>query len=163
MLQVNIAIAIFVLLANGSALVLGLSGKAPEVLANLTEVVLILAVAIAVFGTAILALAKLEYRQKVLTFHAVSFAVGAIALALWGLSLAFHATGGSDIPAVKVTWSAGWLTAFAAYSAFLVTQTLFAHARTTSIVVKYSYLWVGAIALAVDVFVFSRLAASVVS
>lgn len=161
LLQVNIAIAVFVLLANGSALLLGLSGKAPEVLANLSEVVLILTVAIAVVVTALLALVKSEYRQKVLTFHAVSFGAGATAVALWGLSLAMHLTRTSAASPVRETWSVGWLTALASYSAYLVTQTVLAHARNSSIAVKYAYLWIGAIAFAVDVYVFLRLAALV--
>lgn len=157
LLQVNLAVALFVLLANGSALLLGLLGKAPDVLANLLEIALILTVAAVVVVTAMLALVKPEYRQKTLTFHAASLAAGATALLIWGLSL----TGGSATSMPKVTWSVGWLTAFASYSAYLVSQTILADARNRSIAVKYAYLWIGAIAFAVDVFVFLRLASSV--
>ena len=157
LLQVNFAVAFFVLLANGSALLLGLVGKAPDVLANLLELALILTVAAAVLVTAMLALAKPEYRQKTLAFHAVALAVGATALLIWGLSL----TWGFATSTSKVTWSVGWLTAFASYSAYLVSQTILAYARNKSVVVKYAYLWIGVVAFAVDVFVFLRLASSV--
>ena len=158
LLQVNLAVAIFALLANGSALLLGLLGKAPDVLANLLELTLILTVAAAVVVTAMLALAKPEYRQKTLAFHAIALAVGAAALLIWGLSLIW----GSPTSTLKVTWSVGWLTAFASYSAYLVSQTILTYARNRSIVVKYAYLWVGAIAFAVDVFVFLRLTSSAI-
>lgn len=156
LLQVNFAVALFALLANGSALLLGLLGKAPDVLANLLELALILTVAAAVLVTAILALAKPEYRQKTLTFHAVTLAAGATALLIWGLSL----TLGVATSTSKITWSVGWLTAFASYSAYLVSQTILVYARNRSVVVKYAYFWIGAVAFAVDVFVFVQLASS---
>jgi hypothetical protein len=157
LLQVNLAVAAFVLLANGSALFLGLSGKAPDVLANLLEVVLILAVAAGVVVTAILALIRPEYRQKTLAFHAISLAVGAAALLVWGLGL----TAWSTTSTSKVTWSVGWLTVIASYSAYLVSQTILASARDRSIAVKYAYLWIGTIAFAVDIFIYFRLASSI--
>lgn len=157
LLQINFAVAAFVLLANGSALLFGLTGKAPDVLANILEVVLILTVAAGVVVTAILAFIKPEYRPKALAFHAISLAVGAAALLIWGLGL----TAGSTTSTSKVTWSVGWLTAFASYSAYLVSQTILVSARDRSIVVKYAYLWVGTIAFAVDIFIFSRLASSI--
>lgn len=156
LLQANLAVAIFALLANGSALLLGFLGTAPDVLANLLELALILSVAAAVGITAMLALAKPEYRQKTLAFHAVALAVGATALLIWGLNL----TWGSLTSTLKITWTVGWLTAFASYSAYLTSQTILAYARNRSIVVKYAYLWVGAMAFAVDVFVCFRLTSS---
>lgn len=160
LLKVNTAVAVFVLLANGSALFIGLSGKAPDVLANLLEISLILSVATAVVVTTALALAKPEYCQKALAFQAVAISVGAVAMMLWGLSLAMQPTEvlGSSM---KVSWSVGWLTALTSYSAYLVSHTFLAHANNNSSVVKYAYIWVGAIAFFVDVFVFVRLAATV--
>jgi len=136
---------------------LGLSGKAPGVLANLLEVVLILAVAVGIVVTAILALTKPEYRQRILAFHAISLALGTIALLIWGLGLTVGFTASTS----KVTWSVGWLTAFASYSAYLVSQTIMVSAHNRSIAIKYAYLWVGMIAFAVDIFIFSRLASSI--
>lgn len=157
LLKINLAVATFVLLANGSALLLGLSGKAPDVLASLLEVVLILAVAVGIVVTAILALIKPEYRQRILAFHAISLALGTIALLIWGLGLTVGLTASTS----KVTWSVGWLTAFASYSAYLVSQTIMVSAHNRSIAIKYAYLWVGMIAFAVDIFIFSRLASSI--
>ncbi len=156
LLRVNLAVAVFVFLANSSALLLGVAGKAPDVLTKLLEVTLILTVSAAVLVTAVLALVKPEYRKKTLIFHASALAAGATALLIWGLSL----TVGSATSTLKVSWSVGWLTAFAAYSAYLVSQTFFVSIRNSSITVKYAYLWVGAIAFSADVFIFLRLAAS---
>lgn len=157
LLKINLAVATFVLLANGSALLLGLSGKAPGVIASLLEVILILTVAACVAVTAIIALIKPEYRQRILVFHGVSLALGTTALLIWGLSL----TVGFTASTPKITWSVGWLTAFAAYSAYLVSQTTLASAHNRSIAIKYAYLWVGTIAFAVDVFIFTRLVSSI--
>lgn len=106
--------------------------------------------------TAMLALAKPEYRQKTLAFHAVALAAGAAALLIWGLSL----TLGVAPSTPKITWSVGWLTAIASYSAYLVSQTVLTYARSRSVVVKYAYFWIGAAAFAVDVYVFIQLASS---
>lgn len=156
------AVAIFVLLANGSALFLGLTGKAPDVLADLLEVVFILTGATVVLATAVLGVIKPSYRQKVLSIHAALLATGAVMLLLWGLSLALQSPNGLVEQAkVRVTWSVGWLTAMASYSAYLITNTFFVQVRNRSIVVKYAYLWIGVIIFFIDIFIFFRLAASV--
>lgn len=159
LLKINIAVAAFVLLANGSALLMGLSGNAPEVLENLSEVSLILAVAAAIAVTAVIAFIKPEYCQKALAFQAISISTGAVAMLLWGLSLAMHAPEAAS--SMKVSWSVGWLTALASYSAYFVSHTFLAQANNSSLIIKYAYIWVGGIALAVDVFIFARLAATV--
>lgn len=162
LLKANLVIAALVLLANGSAMFLGLSGKAPEVIGSLPVIALILSVSAAVIATAIVALARPQFCQRALRFHSASLAAGATALALWGISLTTRIAEGAAPSALRVTWSVGWLTAFASYSAYLITQTYFADAREESIVLKFAYLWVGVLAFVVDIFVFSRLAASVV-
>jgi hypothetical protein len=159
---INMVVATFVLLANGSALFLGLTGKAPEVLADLLSVILILIGAMVVLVAAVLAVLKPDFGQKALSVHAVSLTAGAIMLLLWGLSLALHSANELVDPSrARVTWSVGWLTALASYSAYLMSNTFLLRIRNHSIVVRYAYLWVGVLVFFIDVFVFFRLAASV--
>jgi hypothetical protein len=159
LLKVNMAVATFVFLANSSALLVGLSGKAPEVLSNLFEIVLIITVAAAVLITGVLALSKPAYCTKILYFQVIAITSGTIAMLLWGLSLAVNPTEALSPSSMKVSWSVGWLTALTSYSAYLISQTYLVDAYNRTIVVKYAYIWVGAIAFIVDMFIFLRLAA----
>jgi hypothetical protein len=159
LLGINLAVAILVLLANGSALVIGLSGKAPELAGHFANIVVILASAAAVAISAALALAKPQHRKNVLSFHPFVFVAAALADLVFGLGLTAQVDR-LTLPTIKTSWSVGWLTALGAYATYLAARVLLAEAGRTSIAVRYAYLWVGALFLAVDVFVFTKLAAS---
>jgi hypothetical protein len=162
LIHINLAVAIFVLLSNGSALMFALSGKAPEVMANLLEVILILTSATIVLSTALFAKFNPNFRENALSIHAVFLATGAFMLLAWGLSLALHTTNDlANTGAMKVTWSVGWLTALSSYSAYLITNTFLSKARDSSFIVKHAYVWVGVLILFIDVFIFVRPASSI--
>lgn len=165
LLKINIAVATFVLLANGSALFLGLSQQTPEVLTSLLEISLILIVSIAIIVTALIALSKPEYRYKALVFQSGAISVGVAALMIWGFSLANPSAEGLGASSMKVGWSVGWLTALASYSAYLVSHTFMVRIEGSSMIVRYAYryayIWVGVIAFAIDVFIFLRIAAPI--
>jgi len=149
LLFINIVLAALTLLANGSALYFGLSGKNPEVLANLHEITIIVIGATIVLATAIFATFKSQNCIKVLAFHSVLLAIATVGSMLWGLKLACQSTDNivnwAEETQIGISWSVGWLTAMASYSAYLVSITFLAHVRNCSIVVKYAYVWIGII------------------
>ncbi|MCB1985550.1 MAG: hypothetical protein H6936_02435 [Burkholderiales bacterium] len=163
LLYINVVLAALTLFANGSALFFGLIGKAPEVLADLFAIILIMIGAAVVLATAVFAIVKPRFCEKVLSIHAVLLTIGTVMFMLWGLSLASQSM--DDLvdlveqTGVGVSWSVGWFTAMASYSTYLVSFTHFAYLRESSVIVKYAYLWVGLIAFFIDVFIFFRLAA----
>lgn len=161
LLKINIAVATFVLLANGSALFLGLSQQTPEVLTSLLEISLILIVSVAIIVTALIALSKPEYRYKALVFQSGAISVGVGAILIWGLSLVMSSAEGLGDSSMKVGWSVGWLTALASYSAYLLSHTLLVRVGGSSMIIRYAYIWVGVIAFAIDVFIFLRIAATI--
>ncbi|MDH5218374.1 MAG: hypothetical protein OEX19_11800 [Gammaproteobacteria bacterium] len=161
---INIALAIFALLANGGALFLGLVSKSPEILTDyLLTVTLTITGATFVLASAVFAIVKPRYWKKILSIHATFLIILTVTPLFEGLNLAFKSPDDllDFVEQSKVTmvWSVGWFTAMASYSAFLVSITFFEHVRHRSVIIKYAYLWVGAIAFFIDVFIFFRVAA----
>ena len=161
LLWINTVIGCLALFSNGAALMFVLSGKAPEIAYKMPIIVGILTLALVVIVTGLFGLKTNSSRPNVLAIHSIIFAAAALGDFIWGLNLIGKGSYQLASEGVRTTWSVGWFTALSAYAAYLVTETFLVRKRENALGTKYSFLWVGAIAFAFDIFVFSQLAASI--
>lgn len=151
LLQINFAIAAFAFLANGGALLVGLAGKAPEILANLTKVSLIIFFASAILISSLFALRSPKHRNAVLAFHAIVIFAATANMLIFGLAQSINPSRLIRPSTAKIIWTPGMLTALSAYTAHLITISLRAYRLSA---VKNVSVLVGAIAFLIDMYIF---------
>ena len=147
------------LLANGSALIVGLSGRSQEVMENSFEIVTILLCASAMVGSSLIAINRPERYRRFLTFQLSLLIAATVFFLIWGISLSTHPVAELSHTAIRETWTVGWLTALAAYTTYLTTRTLSKTSQPIGMLLANLHWIVGALVFVIDVFVFLRLSA----
>ncbi len=148
-LIINMAIAAFVGLAHGGALVVALV-KDPANLDDLLPLVSVTLPSAAFIAlSSIIALIWSRTRGVLLTVHTLLLCAGAAAIFLWAASLLVH-----GIPEGNFAWSPGLMSLMCAYPVFLLRRTLLSRMIDRSFVVRYMHVMAFVVALAVDIGVF---------
>lgn len=161
LLVINLLMGTLGGVSNGGALLLYFLGKAPGLEDKLFLIVIIVAIALAIVVSSGLALVRVNYREIVLKYHAVVFAVASLAFLCWALFIIVYPPVPGSSSSIRFTWSVGWLTLFVAYTAYLCQRTLPAFFPQVANV-RYLYLYVGASVLVVDIATFLRLSSSLI-
>lgn len=157
LLKINLALGAFVFLANGSALIMGLTGKSQEVMGSWIEIVTILICASAMIVSSIRAIPRPESYRPVLAFQSILLIAATTLLLAWGVGLAARSVPDASTPTIRDTWTVGWVTALAAYTTYLATRTFVDFSKPTGILVRNLHWVVGALVFVIDVSVFLRL------
>lgn len=154
-LVVNALLASLVGLAHGGALLISLSKPTPhaEEIRQLSMFSLPLSFLILV--SAMAAFVRPGLIHSVLRVHGAVIAVSAVALLLWAITILV-----GELPSERFIWTTGLLTAWAVYSAFVLTRHTLPQGSGSNIAVYYSPIIALVVVLPLDVGVSFRLLSS---
>jgi hypothetical protein len=111
LLYVNLALGLFVAIANGAALALVLTGRAENLIGQGPEIAAWSIAGLLLAITAAYALRRSETTAAILQFQTYLVIALVVALAAWALMLVIDATSSS----ARVVWAVGYLSILALY------------------------------------------------
>jgi len=153
LLWANIGLACLVALAHGGALAITYAKPTPDAEDIRQLAMFSLPIAAVVIVTAVAALIRVDLRRWVLGVHGFVLASSAAWGLLWALSILLE-----GIPKGNFRWSVGWLSAWVAYSVFVLCRFSLPPRLRAQPAVFYAPAIALVVAAAVDVGVFLRLA-----
>ena len=154
LLWTNLGLAAFVVLSHGGALAITYAKATPEADAIRSIAALTLPIATLVILTAAAALIRADWRRLVLAIHGSALAVSAIALLLWAAGIVLR-----GIPQGNFSWGVGLMTAWVAYSFFVLSRYSLPSGLRNRAAFFYAPAAALVVALPVDIGVFVRLIA----
>jgi hypothetical protein len=155
LLWVNVALAGVVALSHGGALALTYSRPTPDAESIRQIAMFSLPIAAIVVVTAAIALFRADLRHRVLGIHGIVLAGSAMALLLWAGDILVR-----GIPEGGFSWGVGLLSAWVAYSFFILCRFSVPVALRSHPLIFYTPFFALVVALPIDVGVFIRLATS---
>jgi hypothetical protein len=144
---VNIALAGFVTLSHGGALLVALSKDSPQLDEIRALAMLSLPLCALVLVSAVAGLLHRGWMRRVLMVHSGVVVLSAVVLILWSLKLLFM-----GIPEERFVWMVGMLTAWVTYAAVLAVRVLFANWSSAYYMPAFALLF----AAVVDIGVLTR-------
>jgi len=147
----NAAVAGFVVVAQGGALVVAYSAEPDKVRDILPIALVSLPLSTIVILSSLAGLASTRWRRLILSGQALILGVGSLALFLWAFSVLIK-----GLPQSRFSWAPGLMTAFCVYPVYVLRRTVFEKHISTSWLVYYLHLIALMIVLPLDVGVFIR-------
>lgn len=154
LLMVDAGLGLFVFVAHAGALALTVAGVDAAFARFVPALIVSVFLAFLVMISSVAALIVERWRVRVLRVHAVLLGVGAAGLLIWGIKLVV--AGIPQDPEGGFAWTPGLFTLIVFYCTYLMRRAWLLPWQPRSVTVRHRYLWVAALAFAIELGVIAR-------